>query len=179
MEKSELKNIIKEDKKIYKSNSKIKEIYNILTKSKEKQIKNSIIYSRKYRYYNENQKNLLDKIKFIYYARKNNIVSRKNQIELYGKFGKNLKIYHSGIIVNKSAIIGNNVKMHGLNCIGNNGIENGAPKIGNNVDIGVGAIIIGNITIADNITIGANAVVNKSFYEEGITIAGVPAKKIK
>nr|WP_292372222.1 hypothetical protein [Methanosarcina sp. UBA411] len=50
--------------------------------------------------------------------------------------------------------------------------------MGNNVYIGPGAKIFGNITIADDIAIGANSVVNKSFYEKGISIAGVPAKKI-
>ena len=44
--------------------------------------------------------------------------------------------------------------------------------------IGVGVVIIGDVEIADNIVIGANAVVNKSFLEPGITIAGVPARKI-
>ena len=44
--------------------------------------------------------------------------------------------------------------------------------------IGVGVVIIGDVEIADNIVIGANAVVNKSFSEPGITIAGVPARKI-
>ena len=38
--------------------------------------------------------------------------------------------------------------------------------------------IYGNIRIASGIMIGANAVVNKSFDEENICIAGVPAKKI-
>lgn len=51
-----------------------------------------------------------------------------------------------------------------------------APVIGNNVEIGVGAKIIGDIYIADNIKIGAGAVVTKSFYEEGITLVGIPAK---
>lgn len=51
--------------------------------------------------------------------------------------------------------------------------------LGKNVDLGIGAKIIGGVTIADNIKIGANAVVTKSFTEPGITIAGVPAKKIK
>ncbi|HEY3363291.1 MAG TPA: hypothetical protein VGK06_16105 [Methanosarcina sp.] len=50
--------------------------------------------------------------------------------------------------------------------------------MGNNVYIGPGAKIFGNIVIADNIAIGANSVVNKSFYERGISIAGIPAKKI-
>lgn len=44
--------------------------------------------------------------------------------------------------------------------------------------IASGARIIGDISIASNIAIGANAVVTKSFLEEGITIAGIPAKKI-
>ena len=52
-------------------------------------------------------------------------------------------------------------------------------KGGDNVDIGVGAKIIGGVTIADNIKIGANAVVTKSFYEEGITLVGVPARKLE
>ena len=53
------------------------------------------------------------------------------------------------------------------------------PHLGNNVDIGYGAVLIGDITIADDIKIGANAVVNKSFTEPGVTIAGVPAKVVK
>ena len=50
-------------------------------------------------------------------------------------------------------------------------------KIGNNVYIGTSARILGNITIADNVVIGANAVVTKSIAEPGITVAGIPAKK--
>lgn len=41
-----------------------------------------------------------------------------------------------------------------------------------------GATILGNVWIANGITIGANALVNKNFDEEKIAIAGVPAKKI-
>ena len=39
-------------------------------------------------------------------------------------------------------------------------------------------MIVGKIHIADNIAIGANSFVARSFFEEGITIAGAPAKKI-
>lgn len=38
--------------------------------------------------------------------------------------------------------------------------------------------MLGDVRLADNIAVGANAVVNKSFDEENIAIAGVPAKKI-
>lgn len=67
----------------------------------------------------------------------------------------------------------------GMNCIGAKHYIDDAPIIGNNVDIGFGAILIGKIKIADGIKIGANSVVTKSFLEPNITIAGVPAKKIK
>ena len=53
-----------------------------------------------------------------------------------------------------------------------------AAIIGDNVFIGSGAKIIGEVTIANNIAIGAGAVVTKSFSEDNITIAGVPAKII-
>ena len=51
-------------------------------------------------------------------------------------------------------------------------------ELGNNVYIGPGAKIFGDIKIADGIAIGANSVVNKSFTEPNIGIAGVPAQKI-
>ena len=89
-------------------------------------------------------------------------------------------IHHTGnIVVNGFARIGEMCQLHGDNCIGNNGITLAAPRIGNRVDIGVGAKIIGNIEIADDIVIGAGAVVNKSFKEPGITIGGVPARELK
>lgn len=178
MQEKELKKIIEQDKKNYYSKNKYKRIYDILVKSKNVQLYKTVKYARKYRYYLENRNGLYNKIKFCFYSRLNNIMSTKNNVELYGEFGENLRIYHNNIIVNKEAKLGNNVKMHGLNCIGNNGKDSKAPMIGNNVDIGVGAVVIGGIELADNIVIGANAVVNKSFLEEGITIAGVPARKI-
>ena len=45
--------------------------------------------------------------------------------------------------------------------------------------MGAGAKVIGNVTIADGIKIGAGAVVVSSFLEKGITIGGVPARKLK
>jgi serine O-acetyltransferase len=63
--------------------------------------------------------------------------------------------------------------------IGANGGSSKAPKIGNNVYIGPGAVIYGNIEIADGCYIGANAVVNKSFLEPNSVIAGVPGRVLK
>ena len=114
---------------------------------------------------------------------------RKNHLGVYigveipeKVFDEGLIIHHNGnIVVNGSSKVGKNCQLHGDNCIGNSGKENEltkCPQIGNNVEIGVGAKVIGNITIADNIKIGANAVVTKSFDEEGITLVGIPARKL-
>ena len=91
-----------------------------------------------------------------------------------------LVIYHHGsVIVNGNARVGKNCCLHGDNCIGNDGKTNGTPVLGDNVELGVGAKVIGEITIANNITIAAGAVVVDSFLEEGITIGGVPARRLK
>lgn len=92
-----------------------------------------------------------------------------------------LLIYHSsGIIINSQAKIGKNCIMHGDNCIGNDGKDdNAVPIIGDNVDIGVGAKIIGQVKIGNNITVGANAVVLKGNYEDNSVLVGIPAKNIK
>lgn len=55
--------------------------------------------------------------------------------------------------------------------------KEGYPVIGDNCYIGTGAKIFGNITIGDNVKIGANAVVNKSFGSN-VTIAGIPARVV-
>ena len=52
-------------------------------------------------------------------------------------------------------------------------------EIGSNVYIGPGSLIFGNIHIADNISIGVNATVNKSFDQPNVVIAGKPAKIVK
>ena len=63
--------------------------------------------------------------------------------------------------------------------VGRNIKEGSVPKIGNNVWIGPGAKLFGDIKIADNIMIGANSVVNRSILESDVTVAGVPAKIVK
>ena len=93
-------------------------------------------------------------------------------------FGPGLSLPHRGnIIVNPQTRIGENCRIHvGVN-IGAH--HDKAPLIGNNVYIGPGAIIFGDIEIADNVSIGANATVNKSFNEPNVVIAGTPAKVVK
>lgn len=115
---------------------------------------------------------------YIFYERMKNRVGRYLGFSIPpNTFGKGLKIYHQGsIVVNPNARVGEFCKIHGDVCIGNNGRDDLCPKIGNNVDIGMKACIIGGITIGDDIVIGANSFVNKSFTDKKSVIVGSPAK---
>jgi serine O-acetyltransferase len=94
-------------------------------------------------------------------------------------FGPGLSIAHGGpIIVHPKAVVGENCRIDRCVSIGSIYYPAAAPTIGNNIFIGPGVVIDGNIEIADGIAIGANSYVNKSFKEPGISIAGCPAKKI-
>jgi len=94
-------------------------------------------------------------------------------------FGPGLNIIHlNGIYVWDRAKIGKNCRIYHEVTIGSTPSTQLAPKLGDNILIGAGAKILGNVEIADNIAIGANSVVVDSFSEPGTTIAGIPAKKV-
>lgn len=94
-------------------------------------------------------------------------------------FGPGLAIVHRGpVVVSKFAKIGKNCRIQTMTVIGaTNGLKK-APQIGDNVYIGAGAKIIGDIKIADGVAIGAGAVVVKSCIASDVTLGGVPAKQI-
>lgn len=95
-------------------------------------------------------------------------------------FGPGLAIAHRGtIVVNSCARVGANCRIHVCVNIGSKaGTDLMAPEIGDDVYIGPGTMLFGSIRIADGIAIGANSVVNRSFEEPNITIAGAPARKV-
>ncbi len=96
----------------------------------------------------------------------------------YNVFGKGLSIAHYGtIVVSGRSTFGENCRIHACVNIGVSGKSN-APKIGNNVFIGPGVKIVGDVSIADGVCLGAGAVVVKSITEPNTTWGGVPAKKI-
>lgn len=129
--------------------------------------------------YMEYHKNTNHKIRYYLWEKRKNLLGAKYGLTMWPNcIDKGLKIWHYGsVIVNGKAKIGKNCQLHGENCIGNKGDSSiKAPIIGDNVDIGVGAKVIGDVFIANNVKIGANAVVTKSCYEEGAILVGVPAK---
>ena len=93
--------------------------------------------------------------------------------------GKGLQIAHVGpLLMNAHVTVGERCCFHFNTAVVAGGRDNGVPTLGNDIVVGLGAVILGGVTLGDGIAVGANAVVNKSFPESGITIAGAPAKKI-
>lgn len=95
--------------------------------------------------------------------------------------GNGLFIDHGmGVVIGETTIIGDNVTLYQGVTLGGTGKEKGKrhPTIGNNVVIGAGAKILGNITIGDNSYIGANAVVIKDVPDNS-TVVGVPGRITK
>lgn len=94
-------------------------------------------------------------------------------------FDKGLHIMHLGSILTNSTVkCGKDCAVHINVALVAKGISKDAPVIGNNVVIGIGSTIVGGVYLADGIAVGANSLVNKSYYEKDICIAGNPCKKI-
>jgi len=88
-----------------------------------------------------------------------------------GHFGP--MILHSRVKMGENCSIGPGV------VIGTRGQGNeGVPVIGNDVYIGVGAKVLGGITLGHHVRVGANAVVLKNVPDRA-TVAGIPAKVIR
>ena len=115
-----------------------------------------------------------------YKALKNRLGSRLGFIISAGCFDQGLVIWHYGsIIVNPKARIGKNCQIHGNCCIGNLRPDSQAsPIIGDNVDIGQGAQILGDIRIADGVRIGAGAIVINDILTPNVTVVGIPGQVV-
>lgn len=92
--------------------------------------------------------------------------------------GRGFVIEHFGcIIIHSETRIGDDCRIRQGVTIGNKSAElpNAVPQLGNRVDVGAGAKILGPITIGDDAVIGANAVVVKD-VPAGATAVGIPAR---
>jgi serine O-acetyltransferase len=92
------------------------------------------------------------------------------------EIGRNFVIDHSGgIVVSGFARFGDDCRIRTGVVVGLSRVEDPcAPVIGNNVDIGAGAKVLGRIRIGDNVRIGANAVVVADVPDDHVAV-GVPA----
>ncbi len=96
------------------------------------------------------------------------------------KIGKGILLDHANSFVcGETAVIGNNVSILHEVTLGGSGKESGDrhPKVGNNVLIGAGAKLLGNIKIGEGAKIGAGSVVLEDVLAH-TTVVGVPAKEV-
>jgi len=80
-----------------------------------------------------------------------------------------------GTVIGETAIVGDDVTLYQGVTLGGTGKEKGKrhPTLGNNISIGSGAKLLGNITVGDNCRVGAGSVVLRSVPANS-TIVGVP-----
>src|SRR6476646_1566465 len=94
------------------------------------------------------------------------------------RIGSRLFIDHGmGVVIGETSIVGDGVTLYQGVTLGGTGKETGKrhPTIGNNVVIGSGANVLGNILIGENCRVGAGSVVLRSIPENS-TVVGVPAR---
>ena len=135
---------------------------------------------RKHEYYVNTKPSIIKKVLRKYWAYRHYKLGQKLNIQIsVNSFGGGVCIMHSGsIVVHPEAKIGNWCCIFQGVTIGQHMLPHSVPKIGDNVMINPGAKIFGDIEIGNDVMIGANAVVNKSFPEGHCRIAGVPARII-
>jgi serine O-acetyltransferase len=94
--------------------------------------------------------------------------------------GKNVKLGYWGlsIVIHSNSKIGNNCLIAQNVTIGRNLGDKTVPIIGNDVYIGAGSVIFGEIIIGDNVIIGSNSVINKNI-PSNCTVLGNPMRIIE
>lgn len=98
------------------------------------------------------------------------------EIHPCAKIGKNFFIDHGqGVVIGETAIIGDNVTLYQGVTLGSKSHQHTKrhPTIGNNVVIGAGAKVLGNINIGDGVKIGAGAIVIHSLTANKIVVAKI------
>ena len=115
-------------------------------------------------------------VKYIYYRIRYDRLSEKLGFSIgYNSFGYGLVIPHYGtIVVGGSNKCGNYCVLHTSTCITDNG-----KTIGDALYLSTGAKITSKVTLGDNISVGANSLVNKSLVDSNVMIAGAPSRVIK
>jgi len=178
--REELNLYMMQDMQFYHQLSKKDRIICWLVKDPAYEIYRYLRYLRKEEYYSNCSKGKIGTLLALWFLNRKNCLGNKLGFKIpKNTFGPGLTIYHhGGIIINENVRIGANAKLHGNNCIGNNGKTEFVPLIGDYLDLGYGANIIGVLKLGDNVTVGSNAIVTKTFNEDNITLVGIPAKKL-
>lgn len=85
-----------------------------------------------------------------------------------------------GVVIGETTVIGDDCVLYQGVTLGGTGNECGKrhPTLGDNVTVGTGAKVLGNITIGDNVRIGGNSVVVKDVPSDS-TVVGIPGRVVR
>lgn len=103
------------------------------------------------------------------------------EIHPAAQIGKHFFIDHAmGVVIGETTVVGDNCVLYQGVTLGGTGNETGKrhPTLGNNVIVGVGAAVLGNITVGDNSKIGGGAVAVKD-VPPNCTVIGIPGRIVK
>jgi serine O-acetyltransferase len=124
--------------------------------------------------------NLLHKLRVPIFPRFiSNIASILTGIEIHpaAKIGKRLFIDHgTGVVIGETTVIGDDVTIYHGVTLGGSGkitLEKRHPTLGNDVIVGAGSKLIGNIEIGDGAKIGPNAIVVKDVAAKKVLVGAV------
>ncbi|WP_353150631.1 serine acetyltransferase [Flavobacterium sp.] len=94
--------------------------------------------------------------------------------------GKNFTVgyWGLGIVIHSDTIIGNNCQINQNVTVGRNFGDKKVPVIGDDVYIGAGSVVFGEINIGNNVIIGSNSLVNKDIPNNS-TVVGNPMRIIQ
>ena len=130
--------------------------------------------------YHKNQSSFINKIAFAFFHRRKYILGHRLGFVIPENcVGKGLMIYHiAPIVLNEDARMGDFCCIAGEFCLGNKGPGTESPILGNGVNAGWGSCVIGNVKVADHVTLGAGCVLTHSVEKQGANVAGVPGRII-
>lgn len=182
--KEQLKEYLKADMSNYESQNVcfIKRCKNNLTANPVSDQKSIWKYIKTLRYleYHVNNEGILHKIATLYYSYRLRNLSYKTGFQIPpNTCGKGLTIWHWGtIVINPKARLGDFCTLNPMIIIGHKREGDNAPQIGNNVFIGAGAKIIGDIKIGNNVIIAPNTNIVKNI-DNGSVVVGASFTIIK
>ena len=176
--KTDLKEYIKADRQRYHLRNP--RILGALLKDESYYITKFLYCLRHLEYYTNNRNTILEKIKYYYWFLRHRRLENDLGIRISPNVvGKGLYIPHfsGGIIINAESM-GDYCVVNSGAIIGNKHLAHHRPTIGNNVEITIGAKVIGKITLGNHVIVAPNSVVIKDVPDNGI-VSGIPAKSIK
>ena len=162
----------------------ISHIKAILEKDPAANIFDVVLYPCLYSIFFHRIANFLWKMHIPFFPRLISQISRfLTGIEIHpgATIGKGFFIDHGmGVVIGETTIIGDNVTLFQGVTLGGTGKEKGKrhPTLGNNIVVGSGAKILGNIKIGDGSYVGANSVVLQAVPPHS-TVVGVPGRVVK